>query len=194
MAVEFGQKCIGCIVGVILCERGGGSLEIASISEAIGADGTKLRQLEMALVELEYVAADWSVGKRDIVANSTWDDADFVWSNQNVPQLRAYVQYTVLRHDEEIAIGTVKGRVMIHRLPSGKDEHSNSLLHRGISCTSDEFERMNPVDGFVHVKWIPSQLVGYLMKLVVLRIGIVGRCFSRLERRMSCGRKDPVEP
>ena len=148
----------------------------------------------MPLVELEDVASYGPVGERDVVPDSSGDYADLVRTDEDVPEFGSDVQHSVLEHDQKVSIGAVKGGVVIHGFSSGKDEYAYALLHRRIPSPCNKLERVYPVDSFIQIKRIPSQLIWYLVQLVVLRIGIVRRRFPSFERRMRSRWQDAVEP
>ena len=62
MTIKFGEEGVGSAAGVVFGEGGDGCLEVARVGETIRADGAKLGELEVSLVELEYITSDRSVG------------------------------------------------------------------------------------------------------------------------------------
>lgn len=80
----------------IFNKRCGGGLKVAGIGQAIGPNGTKLGELEVVLVELEDVAADWAIGERNMVTNSARNDAYFTWTDEQTAKLGANIKDSVL--------------------------------------------------------------------------------------------------
>ena len=78
MSVELGEKGELGVSRVVLIERRSGGLEVSSISQAIGANRAKFWEAKVTLVEFKDVASDRTIVKRDVVASSTGNDANFV--------------------------------------------------------------------------------------------------------------------
>lgn len=152
---KFREESVSCLARVFNKRRSGG-LEVAGISQAIGPDGTKFRELKVVLVEFEDVAADWAVGERNMVTDSARNDTYFIWTDEETAKLSADIEDSVLQHNQKVTIGGVEGGMRIHGLSSGEYEHSEALLHGGITCPGDQAQRMYPVNGFVEVEGIPS--------------------------------------
>lgn len=91
----------------------------------------------MALVELKYVAPNWSVREGDTVSNAPWDDTDLIRTDKERAKFRKDVEDTVLEDDQEIAVCRVEGRSIVHRLAGSEDEYANALLQSRITSTSD---------------------------------------------------------
>ena len=53
---------------------------------------------------------------------------------------------------------------------------------------------MSPIHGFVEVERVPTELIRDLAELVSVRIGVVCRRFSGLERRVCRRGQDSVQP
>lgn len=175
-------------------KRRGRSLKVAGIGQAIGPDGTKFGELEVVLVELEDVAADWAVGKRNMITDTARNHAYFIWTDEETAKLCAYVKDSVLQHYQKVTIGRVEGGVRIHGFSSGEYEHSEALLHGGITCPSDQAQRVYPVDGLVQIERIPSKLVWYLMKPGGIRVRVIGGRLPRLEGGMSSSGQYSIQP
>lgn len=121
----------------------------------------------MPLVEFEDVASYWALRESDAVADATGDDADLVGSDEETSELGLDIQDTVLRHDEEVSVRGVEGGTFIHVPACGEDVVSHSCLHGRIAGTGHEVQRMHPVYGLVDVEGIPSQLVWYVIDLLM---------------------------
>lgn len=65
---------------------GGGDLEVALVGEGAGADGAEFGEAEVALEELADVPAGWAVGEGYAVADASWDDGDFVGTDEEVAE------------------------------------------------------------------------------------------------------------
>ena len=128
----------------------------------------------MALIKLEDIATDGAVRQGDVVTDATGDDAYFVGPDEELTELCANFQDTVLEHDQEVAIGTIKCRVWIHGLASGEYKHPQACFHCGVSSTGDKMQRVDPVNCFVHIEGVPAQLVGNLMEFLAFGVCIVG--------------------
>lgn len=149
----------------------------------------------MALIQLEDVTTYGPLWQVDPIADTSRDDTNFIGANKQLAQLSLNIKYAMLWYDKEIAICTVKGLVIIHVLSRSVDEHPNSILHGRIPRARYQMEAVDPVNGFVQIERIPSQLIGYLMNLLarlVLGIGVESRMLAWLEWRMSRSGKNPV--
>lgn len=122
VACEFGGQSPGG-VGVFV-EGGDRGLEVAGVGEAVGSDGPEFGELEVPLVELEDVAADWTGGEGDAVADTAGDDADLIGPHEDLAELGLDVEHAVLEDDEEVAVCRVEGFVRVHVFACCEDEHA----------------------------------------------------------------------
>lgn len=195
VACEFAQDGPrgGCIL-LEVCDR---DLEVAGVGQAIRSDGTEIREREVALVQLEDVAADGAGGELNAVLDAAGDDADFVWADEEVAEFGADVEDAVLGDDEEVAVGGGEGLVGGHAGAGGVDEDAEALLGGWVAGAGDEVEGVDPVDGVVEVEGVPSELVGDVVDLFVgfvFGIGVVGGGFTGLEVAVAARGEDAVEP
>lgn len=102
-----------------------------------------------------------------MVLDAAGDDGDLHGPHQQPAKLGADVEVALLRNDQEVAVGRVKGRVGVHALTSGVDEHSQALLLRGIASAGHEPHAGHEVEvaRLIVVKGVPSQLVGDVAQL-----------------------------
>lgn len=172
-------------------------MEVARVGERIGTNGTQLRQLEVALVQLEDVASHRSVRERDAISDAAWDDADLVGADEQATQLRLDVEYAVLWDDEEVAVCRIEGFVCSHVFSGSVDEVTNPRFHSWVTRAGDEVQRVHPVHCLVEVKGVPPQLVGDEVDLLPrLVFGVCVECavFAGLEVAVAARGEDTVEP
>ena len=148
----------------------------------------------MALVKLEDIAPYETVRETDTVADTAWDNGNFIRPHQEMTKLGLNVKNTVLWNDEEIAIGGVKSFMGIHGFAGSEDEYADARFHCRITSAGNQVKRMYPIYGLVQVEGVPSKLIWNLMQLSAFWIGIVCSRFSRFEGRVSSSGKDAVEP
>ena len=144
IAPKFGEQGPLRILMVLLkaCDRG---LEVSCIRQTVGADRAQLRQIEVTLIQLQDVASNrLVVCEVYTISNATWNDADLVWSYQQIAKLGLYVQHPVLRHDQEIAISAVECCLLWHGTSRRIDEDSYAAFHGWVASTSNKVQRMDP--------------------------------------------------
>jgi hypothetical protein len=98
-------------------------LEVPRIGQAVGADGTAARQVELGAVVLAHEAARRPVQRLDAEDHAARHDGDFQRADLHPPQLGEDLEPAGLRHDEELAVRAVEvlvlhGRgdeVVVHR-------------------------------------------------------------------------------
>lgn len=193
LAIELGED--GPVIGGVLVESSNWSLEIACVGEAVGTDWAETWELEVALVELENITTDWAVWKSNTVTDTTWDDSNLVWTEEDVTELGLDVENTVLENDEEVTVGRVEGLVA-HVLACREDDDAQSGLHCWGASTTKVFERVDPVLGLIHIEWIPAELVWNLVEWdleVVLGGGIIAVLVCS-EVGVGCSWENAVKP
>lgn len=124
------------------------------------------------------------MGKRNVVANSSRNDANFIGPDEETSKLGPYVEDSVLENDQEIAVGRVEGGMGIHGFPSGEDEHAETLLHGRVARSGDKVQGVHPVHRLVEIEGVPSKLVWNVMELGRVRARVVRCRLSRLEWRV----------
>lgn len=161
-----GVAALECRRAKVLAEVRHGGLEVARVGESVGANGAQLGQHEVALVQLQRIASG-RARDADVVLDAAGDDGDLHGPHQQPAELGADVEVALLRHNQEVAVGRVKGRVGVHALAGGVDEHAQALLQRGIACAGHEPHARHKVQVArrVVVKGVPSQLVGDVAQL-----------------------------
>jgi hypothetical protein len=102
----------------------------------------------------------------DLVANAAGDDADLHGAHKQPAELGVDVKGALLGHDEEVAVGRVKGRGGVHGATGGVYVHAETLIHGRIACARNETEARDKVGCVARgvVKGIPSELVGDVMQ------------------------------
>lgn len=178
-----------------------GGLEITGVGEAVGANGAELGELEMALVQLQRVAPRRTRRgcKMHLVFHAARDHGNLHGAHEQPAHLGANVQVPLLRDDEHVAVGRVKGRLGAHALAGSVDVDAQAGLHGGVAGTSHQAQTGHEIEvvGLVVVKGIPAQLVGDVVQLADAAVQAVGRglrlCCGCVRRVCARG-QDAVEP
>lgn len=180
----------------VLVEAGDGHLEVARVGEAVCADGPQLGEGEVALVELEGVAAGRAGGEVDLVFDAAGDDCDLEGPDEEPAVFCADVEGALLRDDEEVAVGRVESRLGVHAAARGVDVHADALLQGRVARAGDEAHAGDKVPflGLVMVKGVPAELVGDVLERGGLGAGFRGRGCRRGVRVVGAGGEDAVEP
>mmetsp|Transcript_9802 Transcript_9802/g.28036 ORF Transcript_9802/g.28036 Transcript_9802/m.28036 type:complete len:322 (+) Transcript_9802:213-1178(+) len=90
---------------------GHGSLEVPRVGEAVGTDGTEVRQLEVPLEDLENVATAGAVGEADREAVAALNDSNLPRGHCQEAALGDNLKGAELRDNEEVAIGIAEAAV-----------------------------------------------------------------------------------
>lgn len=134
-------------------------------------------------------------GRARAVPDTARNDADFIRTNYESSQFCLYVQHSVLRNNQEIAISGVKC-LFPHVLSSSIKQDSKTMFQCGVSRASHKMQTMDPVDCGIQVERIPSELVGDMVQLLSLgsHASVVG--FSILGREVPMGScwEDTIDP
>ena len=118
----------------------------------------------------------------DSVSDATRQDADFVGSNQEMAHFCRDVKRAQLRHNEHVAVGTVEGRFLRHRLGGAVDIVADAVLQSGIPRPGDHIQAADPIHIRVDIKRIPSELIRNIIEFGFQ--AVVTR--HRLERGVRC--------
>lgn len=110
----------------VLVEGRQGRLEVPRVGEPVGPDGAQLREREVALVQLEGVAACGARGQVDGELDAARDHGDLHGPDEQPALLGADVQHALLRDEEEVAIRGVEGVFCVHRLRRREYVYANS--------------------------------------------------------------------
>lgn len=133
-----------------------------------------------------------------LVLDAAGDDGNLHGPYQQPAELGADVEGAVLRDNQEVAVGRVKGRVGVHALAGGVDEHPQALLERGIAGAGHEPHAGDEVQvaRLVVVKGVPSQLVGDVAQLGGVGALLLGarRLGGRPVGRMCARGQDAIQP
>lgn len=97
VTIEFGDQRPFVSFLMILVVARDGRLEVSRIGQAIGADGAKLGEFEVVLVELEDVAAHGAFWQSDAVPDTAGDDANLIWAYQEAAKFSLDIEDTVLK-------------------------------------------------------------------------------------------------
>lgn len=193
-----GAAALGGRGAKVLAEVSDGRLEVARVGQAVGADGAQLREDEVALVELQRVASGRAGDELHLVLDAAGDDGNLHGPHQQPAELGADVEVALLGHNQEVAVGRVEGRVGVHALAGGVDEHAQPLLERGIAGAGHEPHAGHKVQvaRLIVVEGVPPQLVGDVAKLGgvgTLLLG-AGRLGGGLVGRVGARGQDAIQP
>lgn len=101
-------------------------LEVPRVGEPVGPDGAQLRQGEVALVQLQGVAAGRARGQVDGELDAARDHRNLHGPHEQPALLGADVQHALLRDEEEVPVRGVKGMFCVHRLCRREYVYANS--------------------------------------------------------------------
>lgn len=192
----------------VLVEARHGRLEIARIGEAVGSKRPELGEREVALVQLEGIAANWggAVGEVHGEFEASWDDGDLHGPHEKPAQFGADVERALLRDKQEVAVGRVESLGGAHGLARGKDIHAQAGFQGGVARAGNEVQSGDEVGVFGGMlERVPADLRGKVVELCSsglfevdaaclsgLLVTVDGLFCSWLEGRVCAGRQDAV--
>jgi hypothetical protein len=194
VALELGDQFE---VAFHVLERRVRGQEVARIGQAIAADRSEVRQPQRRPEVLADIAARDPIGQRDPEADPARDHRDLVRLDLEHAELGRDVQASLLRHDQQLAIGVVEepavhvavGRVQVdadarlrHRSAiAGQREQAVDEIHRrGLPASTGQRQR------------IPAQLVRG--DRAGAEVAVEAGLPERRERAVHRRRPDPVQP
>lgn len=121
----------------------------------------------MSLVKLEGVAPGGSVGKLNLVLDTTGYQANLHRPHIQPTELSPDVQVALLSDNQQVTIRRVVRRLLVHALASGIDQHSKTLFLRWVASAGDQPHSGDKIQvlGAVVVEGIPSQLIRDVVQL-----------------------------
>merc|ERR1739838_135065 len=100
--------------------------------------------------------------KTNVKSHSLLNDAYFIWFYSQTTKFCGYVECSLLWNDEEVAICIVESCIS-HRTIGGINQNGATVTSLGITCSADDSEAVDKVDGPLgitgNVKWLPSKLI-----------------------------------
>jgi len=171
----------------VLVEVGYRCLEVSRVSQTVGTDWPEFGEGKVSLIQFKDVTPNWTLWQFDTISDSSWDDADLIWPHEESAELCSDVQRSMLRDDQEVAVCTVEGFMIVHVLSSCVYVNAHTCFHAWVSSSSNQVEAMNPIYRLVQIEGIPSELIGDLMDLLtwlVLWVCVEGSVFSWFKARM----------
>lgn len=79
-------------------------LEIASISQGAGSNGSQFRQLEMSLIQLADIPSRRAIRKQNTIADSSGNNGNLILSDEEVTELGLDIERPGLWDDEVVPV------------------------------------------------------------------------------------------
>ena len=119
-----------------------GRQEITRVGQAVGADRATLGQGERAAIVLAHIARSGAVRQRHAELDPARDDRDLARCEVDQAELGCQMQATLLRDDQQLAIGIVE--VLVHHVPaSGIEVGGHAGAGAGVPARSDGDHALN---------------------------------------------------
>ena len=119
----------------------------------------------MPLKELQDVAASLLLDQIDMVSYTPRDNSNLMWAHEESSKLSADVKSPILRYDQKITIGRVKGLVAVHVTIRAENIDCKTRFDGGVASAAQEAKTADKVGVFGDIKGVPSQLIGDLSVL-----------------------------
>jgi hypothetical protein len=138
-----------------------GAQEVPRISQAISAQGPKLRQFEACTPDFKDIATRGAVGEFYTETQATLDNDDLAGLDKQGSKLSLNIEGTLLWNNEELSIRVDKG-LLLHAGVSNIDVGCDTLAQRRITRASDGLQAGDKVHFLIigNVKGVPCELGG----------------------------------